>query len=419
MPDRSSSKRRVVITGIGLVTPVGIGTRPSWEAVLAGESGAGEITLIDHREFPVHFACEVKNFDETKWIDKREARRLDRFVHFAIATTAMAIEDAKLDLSTLDRRRCGVVYGSGIGGILSIEEQYTRFMEKGPSRISPFTIPLLMVNCACGQIAINLGFQGVNYGPVSACASASHAIALSFRHIQWGDADLIVTGGSEAGISNLGLGGFSNMKALSTRNEDPKKASRPFDKDRDGFVMAEGAGTLILEELEHAKRRGAPIYAEVLGCGLTDDAFHITAPSEGGEGAARAMTLAMEEAGIRPEEVDYINAHGTSTPYNDKAETDAIKRALGEAAYKTAVSSTKGSTGHLLGAAGAVELAFLALAIQESILPPTINYETPDPECDLDYVPNVKRKKEVRYGLSNSLGFGGHNATICLGRYEG
>lgn len=421
MANKTIQCKRVVITGIGLVTPVGIGTRESWDNVVNGVSGAADFTQIemDHSGFPVHFGCEVKNFDVTKWIDAREARRLDKFVHFSVAAAHLAKDDAKLDLEKLDKDRCGVVFASGIGGILSVESQLMRFVEKGPSRISPFSVPLLMVNAGCGQIAIEFGFKGLNYAAVTACASGSHALGLAFRHIQVGDADLIVSGGSEAGIGIMGLGGFANMHALSTRNDDPKRACRPFDKDRDGFVMGEGAGAIVLEELEHAKARGATIYAEMLGYGFTDDATHITAPSDKGEGLTRAMKIAMQQAGVEPSEIDYINAHGTSTPLNDKSETAGIKGALGEEyARKVAISSTKGCTGHMLGAAGGVELGFAALAIKEGIIPPTINYETPDPECDLNYTPNVAVKRDVRYAFSNSLGFGGHNASLLIGRYE-
>jgi len=414
---RNSSPRRVVVTGLGLLTPIGNDTASSWQAALDGKSGAAEFTLIDHQSFPVHFGCEVKGFDASKWMDRKDARHTDRFAHFAVASAAMAVEDAKLDVSAIDRTRAGVIYGSGIGGILSMEEQYRRYNEKGAGRISPFMIPLLMVNAAPGQIAIRLGLQGPNYAPVSACATGSHSLGLALRHIQWGEADVMIAGGSEAGISLLGVGGFANMGALSTRNDDPETASRPFDKERDGFVIGEGAGAIVLESEEHARARGARIYAEFLGYGMTDDANHITAPDPGGEGGARGMTLAIEDSGLRPEQIDYINAHGTSTPYNDKTETVAIKRALGEHARKVAVSSTKGCTGHLLGAAGAVEFGYLVLALHHGILPPTAHYRTPDPECDLDYVPNTARPAKLRYGLSNSLGFGGHNCTVCAGVY--
>lgn len=410
--------RRVVITGIGMVTPVGNTAEESWRNVVDGVSGAAEFTIMDHADFPVHFGCEVKNFRPEDWIDAREVKRMDRFVHFALATSHLAVRDAGLDLEALDLDRCGVVYGSGIGGITSIEKQLDNYYQKGPRRISPFSIPLLMINAGSGHIAIQFGFRGPNYAPVTACASGSHALGLALRHIQVGDADVVISGGSEAGIGILGLGGFSNMKALSTRNDNPQKASRPFDKDRDGFVMGEGAGALILEEYEHAKRRGARIYAEFLSCGFTDDGHHITAPSDSGMGCAQAIRIALQDAKVDPAEVDYINAHGTSTPYNDRAETAAVKLAFGEEnARKVSISSTKGCTGHLLGAAGGVELGFLAKAVHEGVIPPTINYETPDPDCDLDYTPNVARKREIRYAISNSLGFGGHNASLLIKRF--
>lgn len=412
--------RRVVVTGLGLVTALGHNVQDTWDGLVAGKSGAAEITLVDHTDFPVHFGCEVKNFDPTQWMKARETKRTDRFTHFAASVAGQAMAEAAFAEGSLDPERCGVVFGSGIGGILSIEEQAKRNLEKGARRISPFTIPLLMVNCAAGIIAIEHDFRGPNYAPVTACASGSHAVGLAMRHIQWGETDVMIAGGSEAGISLLGLGGFANMKALSTRNDDPQKASRPFDKDRDGFVMGEGGGAVVLESLEHAQARGAHIYAELLGYGMTDDAHHITAPNEGGEGGARAMTLAMKMAEITPEEVDYINAHGTSTPYNDKSETRAIKTSFGaEAAKKVSVSSTKGCTGHTLGGAGGIEFVVGVLAIKHGIIPPTINYTTPDPECDLDYTPNESRKREVRYMLSNSLGFGGHNCSVCAGRFDG
>ena len=428
---RTIELRRVVVTGIGLVTPVGVGTRESWEAVLKGVSGAATFDdSIDHAGFSVHFGCQVKDFDITNYMNPREAKRVDRFVHFTVASACMAKDDAGLDLAKVDLERCGSVYASGIGGILSVEQQLRRYLEnygdgtgdkprKAAKRISPFSVPLLMVNAGCGQVAIELGFKGVNYAPVTACASGSHAIGLAFRHIQVGDSDVMLAGGSEAGIGIMGLGGFSSMKALSTRNDDPATACRPFDLERDGFVMGEGAGSLILEELEHAKARGAKIYAEVIGYGFTDDATHITAPSVQGEGIARAMNIAMAQSGVRPEEIDYINAHGTATPLNDKSEVAGIKLSLGEEnARKVSVSSTKSCTGHMLGAAGGVELGFCALAMRDGVVPPTINYKTPDPACDLDVTPNTPKKREIRYAMSNSLGFGGHNASLLIGRYE-
>jgi 3-oxoacyl-[acyl-carrier-protein] synthase II len=410
--------RRVVITGIGMVTPVGLDTAATWKALLAGTSGVGEITAFDTSDFSVHIAGEVKGLDPAAWMDKRDARKYDRFVHFAMAASKQAVRHGGLDLEALDRTRCGCVIASGVGGILSTEEQMRRYQAKGPGRVSPLTIPKIMVNSACGLVAIDLGFQGVNYSPVTACASGSHAVGLAMRHVQWGEADVMLAGGSEAGISILGLGGFSNMSALSTRNDDPERASRPFDKDRDGFVMGEGAGVVVLEELEHARARGATLYAEVLGYGFTDDAFHITSPAEGGEGGARAIRVALENSGRGADEVDYINAHGTSTPYNDRNETAAIKEALGERARTVKINSTKSMTGHMLGAAGGVEAGVVALSIHEQRIHPTINYTTPDPDCDLDYTPNEGTELPIRVALSNSLGFGGHNATVAFGRVE-
>ncbi len=418
MAEDRNRRRRAVITGLGAVTPIGATAAESFAAAVAGRSGAAEITLINHTDFPVHFACEVKNWDPTVWMDGREAKRVDRFTQFAVASAVQAMADSGLKTDQLDLDRCGVIYGSGIGGVISHEEQSDHFVTKGARRISPFTIPLLMVNCAPGMIAIRHGFRGINYAPVTACATGSHSIGLALRHIQWGELEVAIAGGSEAGLSSLGLGGFANMKALSTRNDDPAGASRPFDRDRDGFVMGEGGGAVVVEELEHAKRRGAKIYAEVLGVGMNDDAYHITAPSEDGAGGTKCMKLALADAGLRPEQVDYINAHGTSTPYNDKTETLCIKQALGEAvARKVAVSSTKCCTGHTLGAAGGIEAVFACLAIQDSVIPPTINYTTPDPDCDLDYTPNQAQHREVRVALSNSLGFGGHNCTLAFGKY--
>lgn len=415
MPD--AQKRRVVITGLGCVTPIGNDLATTWQSLLAGKSGVGEITVIDHTPFEVHFACEVKGYDPTRYMDAKEAKRTDRFVHMAMGAAKMAVEQAGFNLGGFEPERAGVVFASGIGGITSIEEQYERYKNKGPKRISPFTIPLLMINDAPGQLAIDLGFKGPNYATVTACASATHGIGLAMRHIQWGEADIMLAGGSEAGISVLGLGAFINMGALSMRNDDPQTASRPFDKDRDGFVMGEGAGALVLEELEHAKRRGATIYGEVLGYGFTNDAYHITAPEESGDGPARGLSLAIANSGLKPSDIDYINAHGTSTPYNDRTESRAIKRVFGDQG-DMAISSTKGHIGHLLGAAGAVESVFTIKAIMEAMVPPTINFRTRDPECDIDCTPNEPRKKEIRYALTTNLGFGGHNATLCFGRYD-
>ncbi len=410
--------RRVVVTGMGCVTPLGNNLAASWDAILAGKSGADLITLFDTSAFGVHFANEVKDYDPSQFMDPKEAKRADRFVHFAMGSSGMAMADAGLAKGGFDPDRAGVVFASGIGGIRSIEEQYDRYIKKGPKRISPFTIPLLMINAAPGQIAIGYNLRGPNYATVTACASATHAIGLALRHIQLDEADVMVAGGSEAGISILGLGAFINMGALSSKNDDFKTASRPFDKDRDGFVMGEGSGALILEELEHAKARGAAIYAEVLGYGYTDDAYHITAPEESGDGAARAFSIAIKNSGLKPEDIDYMNAHGTSTVYNDRTEAKALKRVFGPDLGNLSVSSTKGHTGHLLGAAGAIEAVFTIMAIKDQIVPPTINFFTPDPECDIDVTPNKAKKRTIRYAISNNLGFGGHNATLCFGKYE-
>lgn len=410
--------KRVVITGMGAVTPIGTGREEFWKAIKAGVCGVDRITRFDPAEFTCQIAAEVKDFDVTQYIEKKEAKRMDLFVQYAVAASKMAAEDAKLDMSKEDSTRVGVYIGSGIGGIETLTQQHEKMLEKGPSKVSPFMIPMMISNMAVGEVAIKMGAQGVNLTSVSACASGTDAIGHAFRAIKSGDADVIFSGGAEATIIPLALAGFSSMKALSTRNDDPKGACSPFDADRDGFVMGEGAGVVILEELEHAKARGAEIFAEVVGFGSTEDAYHMTAPAPNGEGGARCMALAVKSAGIQPEDVDYINAHGTSTYYNDKYETEAIKTVFGDHAYKLAVSSTKSMTGHLLGAAGGVEAIVTALALKEGYLPATINYKTPDPECDLDYVINEGRSCDITYALSNSLGFGGHNATIVLKKYE-
>jgi len=412
-------KRRVVITGVGVISPVGNDAQTFWASLLAGKSGIGPVTHFDASEFPTRIAGEVKDFDPSAFMDKKDVKRTDRFVQFAIAATKMALEDARLKIEEQDPERVGVYIGSGIGGLATWEDQHRVLLEKGPRRVSPFLIPMMIANMAAGQVSIHFGLKGPNSAPITACATGTHAIGDAFKIIQRGEADVMVAGGTEATIRPLAFAGFCAAKAMSTRNDEPEKASRPFDKDRDGFVMGEGAGVLILEELEHAKRRGAPIIAEVIGYGMSADAFHLTQPDPDGDGAKRAMLAAIRDAGIRPEEVDYINAHGTSTELNDKVETQAIKAAFGEHAYKLAISSTKSMTGHMLGAAGAVEAIATALALRDQILPPTINYETPDPACDLDYVPNEARRAPVRVALSNSFGFGGHNATIALKRYEG
>jgi 3-oxoacyl-[acyl-carrier-protein] synthase II len=411
-----AKNRRVVVTGVGMVAPVGVGCKECWPNLLEGKSGIGQITRFDCTGFDATIAGEVQNFDPTLWIRKRDVKRVDLYSQFAMAAASEAVEDSGLDLGAEDATRCGCVIGSGIGGLTTIEEQYRRFNEKGPSKVSAFLVPKMMSNAASGLVAIAMGLKGPNHGCVSACASGAHSVGDALRIIQDDWADVMVTGGSEAPITYLGVGGFTALKALSTRNDDPERASRPFDRDRDGFVVGEGSGVLILEELEHARRRGARIYAEVLGFGSSCDAYHITAPDETADGPMRAMKMAMKDAGVNHDEVDYVNAHGTSTLYNDKVETQALKMTFGDHAAKLAVSSTKSMTGHLLGGSGAFEAVVVALAIHEKRVPPTINYETPDPECDLDYVPNTAREMPVRVAISNSLGFGGHNAVICMGQ---
>lgn len=409
---------RVVITGLGVISPVGNDVDTFWDSLINGRSGVDYITQFDTTDYPVKIGAEVKGFNPEDFIDKKEVRRLDRFTQYAIAASKMALKDSGLVIDENNAERVGVYIGSGIGGLQTIEEQHKVLLEKGPKRISPFFIPMLIGNMASGQVSIQLGAKGPNSAPISACATGTHAIGDAYLMIERGDADAMICGGTEATITPLAVGGFSSMRALSSRNDDPKKASRPFEKDRDGFVIGEGSGVLILESLEQAKNRGAKIYAEVIGYGATGDAYHLTAPAPEGEGAARAMKIAMKRANVKPEEVDYINAHGTSTDLNDKFETMAIKGAFGEHAYKLAISSTKSVTGHLLGAAGAIEGIATALTLKQGIIPPTINYETPDPDCDLDYVPNNARKQNIKIALSNSLGFGGHNATIMLKKFE-
>lgn len=411
-------KNRVVITGLAAISPVGTGVEKFWQALISGQSGIGPITRFPCENFPVRIAGEVKDFEPTQYLDKKEARRMARFTQFAAAAALMAVEDAQLELEQVDKNKVGVILGSGIGGIDLMEETTLVLHEKGPNRVSPFFVPMMIGNMASGQVAISLGAQGPNTTVVTACASGTHAIGDAFRLIQRGDADIVISGGSEAAVTPLALAGFSSMKALSTNNEEPTKASRPFDAKRNGFVMGEGCGIVVLESLESAQKRGAKIYAEMLGYGATADAHHITAPAPGGEGAARAMALAIQDAGIKPEELDYINAHGTSTEMNDKYETMAIKSVMGPNPTKLAISSTKSMTGHLLGAAGGIEAVATALAIANDLVPPTINLENPDPECDLDYVPNKARQMTVNYALSNSLGFGGHNASILLGKFK-
>jgi len=412
-------ERRVVITGIGAITPIGNSVPEYWEALSQGKSGIEKTTLFDVSQFTSQIAGEVKGFEPEKYIDKKEARRMDRFVQFALAATSEAIQDSKLDLSKEDTKRIGVLLGSGIGGLGTIEKEHKVLLEKGPRRVSPFLIPMLIIDIASGLVSIKYGLKGPNFAVVTACASAAHALGDSFKIIQRGDAEAMITGGTEGAITPLGLAGFCSMKALSTRNDDPHKASRPFDKERDGFIMAEGAGIIILESLEHAKARGAKIHAELLGYGMSGDAYHMTAPAPEGEGAANAMQLALDDAKMKPEEVDYINAHGTSTLLNDKYEAIAIKKVFGKYTEKLPVSSIKSMTGHLLGAAGGVELIACLLAMEKGIIPPTMNYEYPDPDCQgLDFVPNQARKKEVKVAMSNSFGFGGHNAVLIIKKLE-
>ncbi len=412
-------KRRVVITGIGLVTPLGVGTRETWQGLLAGKSGVGPITRFDPSLFPTKIAAEVKNFDPQLYIERKEIKKMDTFIHYAMAAAEFAMEDAGLPpFDTSTSERVGVVIGSGIGGFGTIESEHDTLTRQGPRRVSPFFIPSSIINLAAGQVSIRFGARGPNLAPCTACSTGSHAIGDSFRIIEHGDADIVIAGGSEAAITPLGVAGFDALKALSTRNQEPSKASRPFDRERDGFVLGEGAGILILEELQHARDRGTEIYAEVVGYGMSGDAYHITAPSPEGDGAQRAMGRTLSDAGITTDQVDYVNAHGTSTPPNDRTETAAIRRLFGQHAYKLAVSSTKSMIGHLLGAAGAVEAGVCALTLRDQIIHPTTNLERPDPECDLDYVPNAARKAGVRYALSNSFGFGGTNACLLLKRYE-
>lgn len=408
--------RRVVVTGMGCITSVGHDVDTFWASLLAGKSGVGRITLFPTEGFEVTIGAEVRNFDPSKYMEAKEVKRVDRFVQFALAAAHHAFQDSGLDMNREDRWRCGAIIGSGIGGLGELQDQHLRFLEKGPTRVSPFFVPKMMLNAAAGQVAIRLGLRGPNFGTASACASSNHAIGMAARTIQYNDADLMVTGGTEAALTNLGLCGFACMTALSKRNDAPEKASRPFDKDRDGFVMGEGCGMLVIEELEHARKRGARIYAEILGFGMSDDAHHITAPDDDGEGGAAAMRAALRDAGLAPTDIHYINAHGTSTLLNDRTETRAIKTVFGERARKIPISSSKSMIGHLLGAAAAVEIIAAIKSVESNTIHPTINYETPDPECDLDYTPNEKRRVEVRNAMSNSLGFGGHNSSVIVGK---
>jgi len=412
------TKRRVVVTGLGLITPLGTGLQKTWEALCKGASGVGRITAFDTSELPVQIAGEVKDFDPEDFIERKEIKKMDVFIQYALGAGTMAVDNAKLKITEENADRVGVIVGAGIGGINTIERYHSILMQQnGQRRISPFFIPMLITNLAAGQISMRFGARGPNSCVTTACAAGTHAIGDSFKIIQRGDADAMIAGGSESAITPLTVAGFANMKALSSRNDAPQKASRPFDKERDGFVIAEGAGIVVLEELGLALKRGARIYAEVTGYGMTADAYHMTAPDPEGRGVINCMRMALRDADITPEAVDYINAHGTSTPYNDKHETMAIVRVFGEHAYKLAVSSTKSMTGHLLGAAGGIEAAFCALALSEGIIPPTINYEHRDPECNLDYVPNHARQANLDIVLSNSFGFGGTNACLILKKY--
>ncbi|MGC8804312.1 MAG: beta-ketoacyl-ACP synthase II [Candidatus Ratteibacteria bacterium] len=411
-------KREVVITGMGLITPVGNNVSAAWNNLINGKSGIGLIRDFDVSEFPTKIAAEVKDFN-FDLIDKKAARRMDRFVQFALAAAHEAITDSGLKLENEDKDKIGVIIGAGIGGLRVIEQQHSQLLNSGPSRVSPLLIPMLIPDMAAGQVAISFGLKGPNFATVSACASGAHAIAVACEMIRAGKMDIVITGGTESCITPLGLAGFCSMKALSERNDDPEKASRPFDAERDGFVMGEGSGIVVMESLEHAKARGSRIYAKMLGYGMSCDAYHITAPDPAGSGPYLCIKYALEDAGITPQRVAYINAHGTSTPLNDKSETLAIKKALGEYAYKVPISSNKSMIGHLLGAAGAVEFIITILTIYHGIIPPTINYQTPDPECDLDYVPNSARRADVEIALSNSFGFGGHNISLCVRKYKG
>jgi 3-oxoacyl-[acyl-carrier-protein] synthase II len=408
-----------VITGIGLVTPIAVGTEETWQGLLAGRSGIGPITHFDHTQFATHFAGEVKDFDVTRWIPSRDAKNIDRFIQYAVAAADLALKDSGLQIEGEFAERVGCYVGAGLGGVSSIEVACSTLAQKGPRHgISPFFVPMIIVNLAPGQISIRFGAKGPNFSHVSACSTGAHAIGEAARAIQRGDADAMICGGTEATVSPLGVGGFNSMRALSTRNEAPQEASRPFDRDRDGFVIAEGAGILIIEELELARKRGARIYAELTGYAANADAHHITAPAPQGEGAQRCMRLALKDARLGPGDIGYINAHGTSTKMNDATETLAIKAVFGDAARKVMISSTKSMTGHMLGAAGGVETAICALAVARGAIPPTINYTTPDPECDLDYVPNTAREVRVQHVLTNSYGFGGTNASLILSRFD-
>jgi len=412
------NNKRVVVTGLGMITPLGIGVEESWDGLIAGRSGIRKITQFDASAFQTQIAGEVEGFNPEDYIELKEIKKMDRFIHFALAAATMAMSDSGLKITDDNADRTGVIVGSGIGGLHSIEHYHSVLLEKGPRRITPFFIPMLIVNLAAGQISIKFGAKGPNSAVATACATGSHAIGDAFKIIQRGDADAMIAGGAEAVITPLGIGGFNAMKALSTRNNEPEKASRPFDIDRDGFVMGEGSGIIVLESLDHAVARGAKIYAELSGYGMTADAYHITSPAPGGGGAARCIEIALKDAGIDAAAIAYINAHGTSTKHGDELETSAVKKVFGEHAYKIAVNSTKSMTGHLLGAAGGVEAIITVLSIVNNIVPPTINLDNPDPECDLDYVPSVARKMTVNYALTNSFGFGGTNACLIFKKFS-
>ncbi len=409
-------KRRVVVTGLGAVTPLGNNVETTWENIIAGKSGIGPMTRVNADEYPAKVAAQINDFNPEEFMDRKDARKMDRFTQYAVASSLMAVKDANLTINEENADRVGVWIGSGIGGMETFEQQYETFLNRGYRRVSPFFVPMLIPDMATGQVSITLGAKGFNSCTVTACATGTNSIGDAFKVIQRGDADAMITGGAEAPITKMSVAGFCANTALST-NPDPLTASRPFDKNRDGFVIGEGAGIIVLEELNYALARGAKIYGEIIGYGSTGDAYHITAPAPGGEGGARAMKMALKDAGLKPEEIDYINAHGTSTEYNDKFETAAVKEVFGEHAYRLAMSSTKSMTGHLLGAAGGVEAIFSLLALKDGILPPTINYETPDPDCDLDYVVNKARRQQIQSVMSNSLGFGGHNATIVFKKF--
>jgi len=411
-------KNRVVITGLGPVTPVGNGKNNFWQSLIQGKCGIGRISYFDTEKYPTKIAAEVKDFDYTNYISIKEANRMDKSTQFSIVAAMLALEDSKLKITEKDSYSAGVIIGSGIGGIGTLEKQHKILLEKGPGRVSPFFVPMMISNISAGEIAIKIGAKGPNGVITTACASSTHATGMAFKLLQQGNAQIIISGGTESAITPMALAGFCKMRALSTQNDHPKKASKPFDKERDGFIMGEGAGILVLETLQHAKERNANIYAEILGFGMTADAYHITAPAPEGEAAAKAIEIALKDAKIEPSQIDYVNAHGTSTPLNDKLETLAIKKVFGGHAYDLKISSNKSMTGHLLGASGGIEAIATALTIKNNIIPPTINYNSPDPECDLDYVPNKSEKKIVNYAISNSFGFGGHNGVIVLGKYN-